>query len=76
MIVMSTDTNTMARPRHCTEAELAKVGVRLIDRPNVRLACQGCGQQWSPMLGRDGRMPLGTGDALDAATLRFEVPNP
>jgi len=55
---MITNTQTHRR-RRLTDAELARNGVRLISSPEIRLACQGCGRDWSPNLGRDGRLPKG-----------------
>lgn len=45
--------------RLCTPAELAKVSDVLIDEENIRLACISCGREWSPLLGRKGRLPRG-----------------
>lgn len=47
------------RPRRCTPTELAKVNVVLLDRKDIRLACNDCGREWSPMLRHDGRLPKG-----------------
>lgn len=54
-----TATTHTHRPRRCTEPELKKVNIHLIDRTENRPECQNCGRQWSPLLGRDGRMPRG-----------------
>lgn len=43
-------------PRNCTTQELAKVGVVLIDRDEIRLGCCCCGREWSPNLRQDGRL--------------------
>lgn len=47
------------RPRRCTEHELAKFGVELLDERSLLLGCVDCGQQWSPMLRSGGRLPRG-----------------
>ena len=35
-------------PKEFTEIELDKVDVNLLDKSNVKLECQNCGQVWSP----------------------------
>ena len=45
---MINGTNTTIRPCRCTETELAKVGVVMIDETNIRLGCSNCGREWSP----------------------------
>jgi len=47
------------RPRRCTQSELAKVGVELLDERGLQLRCCNCGQIWSPNILAGGRMPRG-----------------
>ena len=47
------------RPRRCTQSELAKVGVELLDERGVQLRCCNCGQIWAPDLLAGGRLPRG-----------------
>ncbi len=56
---MITSTPKTIRPRSCTESELKKLGVVLLDEKNIRLGCSTCGRQWSPLLGKDGRLLRG-----------------
>ena len=42
-----------------TAPSLKKKGVTLVDRHDVRLKCDKCGQTWSPNLTEGGRMPAG-----------------
>ena len=44
--------------RHMTDAELARLGVRLIDRQSVTLQCRGCMETWSPQLDSNGKLPF------------------
>ncbi|HXB67502.1 MAG TPA: hypothetical protein VNY05_04625 [Candidatus Acidoferrales bacterium] len=44
--------------RHMTDAELARMGVRLIDRQGVTLQCRGCMETWSPQLDFNGKLPF------------------
>jgi hypothetical protein len=55
---MITETSN-TRPHRCTSIELKKVGVVLLDKKDISLACENCGRQWSPMVGREGRLPKG-----------------
>jgi len=47
------------RPSKCTAGELRKAGVILVSVDRLLLQCNQCGQQWSPDLGRGGRLPRG-----------------
>jgi hypothetical protein len=49
----------LARPLRFTGPELAKFGVAIMDRRNLSLACEKCGQRWWPMLRRGGKLPRG-----------------
>jgi hypothetical protein len=42
--------------RHMTDAELARLGVRLIDRQEINLQCKACGETWSPQLDSNGKL--------------------
>jgi hypothetical protein len=42
--------------RHMPEAELARLGVRLLDRQNVILQCTACMETWSPQLEANGKL--------------------
>jgi hypothetical protein len=41
------------------ERRLKRVGVALLDAHSLRLACENCGQTWSPNLQPGGRLPRG-----------------
>jgi hypothetical protein len=44
--------------RHMTDAELSELGVRLINRMDVVLRCNECGENWSPQLDAGGKLPF------------------
>jgi hypothetical protein len=44
--------------RHMTDAELARLGVRLINRQDVTLECGVCGETWLPQLDSNGKLPF------------------
>lgn len=46
-------------PRACTESELGKVGVQLVDATHVVLSCMYCPQVWSPPIMPGGRLRRG-----------------
>ncbi len=48
-----------SRPRRCTQPELAKFRVEILDKKNLQLRCLNCGQVWSPLLLAGGRLPKG-----------------
>ena len=54
-----TMTRRLVRPKRVTDGELAKVGVRIIDRDSVLLECVRRGHRWTPKLMAGGRMPTG-----------------
>jgi len=47
------------KPKGCTESELAKVGVELVDPNKLKLRCKKCGLLWSPKIVSGGRLPKG-----------------
>ena len=49
----------VSRPRRYSEGQLAKVGVELVSVNHGVLKCNACGQKWSPMIRRGGKMPRG-----------------
>ena len=51
--------NELRRPRHCSEPELSKVAVEIVDRHSMWFECKVCGEIWSPNLGAGGRLPRG-----------------
>ena len=42
--------------RHMPEADLALLGVRLINRQDVTLQCTACMETWSPQLDSNGKL--------------------
>ena len=42
--------------RHLPAAELASLGVRVVNRDDLTLQCVKCGETWSPQLGDDGKL--------------------
>ena len=46
-----------SKPKRFTTGELRKVGVKILDKVNIRLQCEKCGQEWSPNLLPGGRLP-------------------
>lgn len=51
--------SSTSRPRRYSERELAKVGVQVVDFKHACLKCETCGQVWSPMIRRGGKLPRG-----------------
>jgi hypothetical protein len=45
--------------RHMTEAELGRMGIRLINREEVILQCLNCEETWEPSLDCSGKLPVG-----------------
>ena len=43
--------------RQMRDAELAELGVRIINRKDVVLECRRCGENWIPELDATGRLP-------------------
>ncbi len=46
-------------PRHMTDVQLARLGVRMVDMEKVRLQCLTCGVTWTPLLTAQGTLPYG-----------------
>ena len=44
--------------RHMGTEELSRLGVSLVDRQNVTLRCNVCGETWSPQLDANGKLPF------------------
>ena len=44
--------------RQMTDADLSQLGVRLVNRTNVVLKCEKCGEVWAPQLDSDGKLPF------------------
>jgi hypothetical protein len=44
-------------PRFGSDADLARVGIKALNRPDTHLQCETCKQVWSPNLGVGGRLP-------------------
>jgi hypothetical protein len=44
--------------RHMIDAELSKIGVRLVNRTDVVLQCDQCGETWAPQLDSGGKLPF------------------
>jgi len=44
--------------RHMTDAELGRLGVRLINRQDIALECKVCRETWSPQLDASGKLPF------------------
>lgn len=45
--------------RRMSEAELAELGVRILDRNGLMLECRNCGETWEPQLDAGGKLPAG-----------------
>jgi len=44
--------------RHMTDAELARLGVRLLNRQDLILQFMTCMETWSPQLDSNGKLPF------------------
>lgn len=44
--------------RHMTDAQLAKMGLRLVKKADLVLECITCGERWSPQLDSTGKLPF------------------
>jgi hypothetical protein len=42
--------------RHMPDAELARLGVRLVNRQDISLQCKVCMETWSPQLDSNGKL--------------------
>ncbi len=45
--------------RQLPEKELARLGVRIVNRQDLVLQCTGCRETWSPQLDSSGKLPFG-----------------
>jgi hypothetical protein len=44
--------------RHMADAELKRLGVRLLNKENIILQCTACMETWSPQLDSRGKLPF------------------
>jgi hypothetical protein len=44
--------------RHMTAAELASLGIAILDKRDLVLQCKHCGQTWVPELDSNGKLPF------------------
>ncbi|MCX6628664.1 MAG: hypothetical protein NTW28_13665 [Candidatus Solibacter sp.] len=44
--------------RHMTAAELASLGIAILDKRDLILQCTCCGRTWLPELDADGKLPF------------------
>jgi hypothetical protein len=44
--------------RHMADAELARLGVRLLNKQDIILQCTTCMVTWSPQLDSNGKLPF------------------
>jgi hypothetical protein len=44
--------------RHMTAAELANLGIAILDKRDLILQCTSCGQTWLPALDANGKLPF------------------
>ena len=44
--------------RHMNAAELASLGIAILDKQDLILQCTRCGQTWSPQLDANGKLPF------------------
>jgi len=44
--------------RHMSDTDLAALGVSLLDRKNLLLRCNKCGETWEPQLDASGKLPF------------------
>ena len=42
--------------RHLTSAELASLGIAILDKQDLLLKCNNCGQTWLPALDANGKL--------------------
>ena len=43
---------------HLTGVQLARLGIRIINRENLILQCMNCEQTWSPVFDSAGKLPF------------------
>jgi hypothetical protein len=46
-------------PRRMSGVQLARLGVRILNRYDLALQCMICSETWTPLTGRDGKLPPG-----------------
>ena len=44
--------------RHLNEAQLTRLGIRIINRSDLVLQCIACGEHWTPQLDSGGHLPF------------------
>lgn len=44
--------------RQMSDADLKRLGVSLVNRQDVTLKCNVCGETWSPQLDANGKLPF------------------
>jgi len=44
--------------RHMTNTEFSELGVRLVNRMDLVLRCDQCGETWAPQLDSAGKLPF------------------
>ena len=44
--------------RHMPDGDLARLGVRLLDKQDIILQCAACMETWSPQLDSNGKLPF------------------
>jgi hypothetical protein len=57
--MQSTASASRDEGRTALGAQMAKVGVRLLNRYGQVLECEKCGEQWTPQQAADGSLPRG-----------------
>ncbi len=48
-----------ADPRRMSGVQLARMGIRLLNKYDLLMQCMNCGETWSPTTGAHGRLPEG-----------------
>ena len=43
--------------RYLSDTELSKLGVRIVNRTDLVLECNKCGETWAPQLDSSGKLP-------------------
>jgi hypothetical protein len=44
--------------RHLSDTELRALGVRMVNRTDLILECNRCGETWAPQLDSSGKLPF------------------
>jgi hypothetical protein len=50
---------SLVRPRYFSEGQLSKVGVEIVDKYRIILACRECDMAWAVNVLSDGKLPKG-----------------